>query len=258
MKTKKILSLGLAVLLPLSAITLSSCDSMVRTIKSVAHHKTRHVQDLIEEERTFSSATSFEIRSSITVEFFYAPERKLIVAGGDQEQLSSIVTEEINGVLHIYSKSKRKSWSERTDMCAKIYTPDIKAISLSGATDAVLRDTFHLPTLELSLTGASDFEARVLDVQGLLSLNASGASDSYLAGQVGELTVNVSGSSDVNASHLSPLKRASVTASGSSDVELGEVQELSYHVSGASDLEYKGTPRILSKHSSGASTVSQD
>lgn len=239
----------------LSLVSLSGCDNMVRRAQTINQAKGANAETMLEEERPYKRAEAFDVRSSLTVEFYKSDEPRLIITGGNREQIENVVTEERGGTLYIYSQAQRLNWGNRQDLCIKIYTPNIKRINLSGATDAVLRETFHLSNLDVVLSGASDFEARHLDLRGVFSLTASGSSDTYLAGRVQELRLHVSGSSDVNASHLAPVKRARVVASGSSDVELGVVEDLAYDLSGASDLEYSGRPRVSLARSSGSSSV---
>lgn len=127
-------------------------------------------------------------------------------------------------------------------------------ISASGSSDSRV-DRVAAETLEFEATGSSDLRATA-EVQGRITIHAAGASDVFLSGMAAEISADVLGTSDLRGRSFS-AKKAHITASGSSDVILGVTEELSYSISGASDLYYYGRPRILRASSSGASDVHQ-
>ena len=87
-----------------------------------------------------------------------------------------------------------------------------------------------------------------------LKLDLSGASDVTLSGTASVVNIESSGASDVKAYDL-VTDVCTAKASGASDVNITVNKELNAHASGASDIYYKGSAVIKDIESSGASTV---
>jgi hypothetical protein len=107
----------------------------------------------------------------------------------------------------------------------------------------------------LHLSGASDLEGE-LNVAGDLDVNLSGASDMTISGSSQNISVDVSGASDVKAYEFT-TNTCKVDASGASEVRITVDKELSAKLSGASNVSYKGGAVIRDIKTSGASSVSR-
>ena len=77
-----------------------------------------------------------------------------------------------------------------------------------------------------------------------------------IEGETSEITVEVSGASNVDAESLK-AKTADVDASGASSVNVFVTERLVSDASGASRISYSGNPTSVEKKTSGASRVSQ-
>ena len=89
-----------------------------------------------------------------------------------------------------------------------------------------------------------------------LSLDLSGASDAKISGTAASVKIESSGASDVKGYDLI-TENCTVRASGASDVNITVNKEMNVTASGASDVFYKGNCVIKEMHSGGASTVAK-
>ena len=70
--------------------------------------------------------------------------------------------------------------------------------------------------------------------------------DLKLSGSASTLSAEITGNSEINAYDLH-IKRASVDALGSADVEISVSEYIKYNASGISNIYYKGSPRLDGK-----------
>lgn len=123
-------------------------------------------------------------------------------------------------------------WSESDALKIIVKAASVKAFDLSGYTELEIRG-YDQPTLDLSLTGASDVKA-----QGrteAVTLDISGAGNAKLEELfVNDARLRVSGSGDAE---VGPTGRADVDVSGSGSVRLTRrPAELRQEVSGSGDV----------------------
>ncbi|AYG95107.1 DUF2807 domain-containing protein [Brevundimonas naejangsanensis] len=123
-------------------------------------------------------------------------------------------------------------WSETDALKIVIKAPSVNRFDLSGATDLNIRG-YDQPTLDLTLTGASDVK-----VQGrseTVTLDVSGAGDARLDELiVSDATVRVSGSGDAR---VGPTGKADIAVTGSGDVRLTRrPSQLNMDIRGSGDV----------------------
>jgi hypothetical protein len=129
---------------------------------------------------------------------------------------------------------------------------DLEKLQASGASDVQVAGTINVPSLQLEMTGASDFKGAVKTE--ILKLDLSGASDATISGVTSSVYIHSSGASDFKGYDL-VTDVCSAKASGASDIHITVNKELSADASGASDISYKGNAIIKDQHSSGASSI---
>lgn len=149
----------------------------------------------------------------------------------DDNLLPLIKTEVRGGVLHIESECKISSSNA---IRVKISAPDIENIEASGAS-------------KVSLAGVKNAE---------LKIDTSGASRVTINGETTNLTIDVSGASNIDAENLK-TENATVEASGASHVNVFVSGRLTADASGASKILYTGNPTSVEKESSGVSRVKE-
>ena len=181
----------------------------------------------VRELRDFSSV---DVSSVFHVEIT-AQSKFHVEVEADDNLLQYIETEIRNGELHI---SLDKGVKSKNPLRVRIGAPDIDRIEASGASKVFLSN---------------------LKNSGLV-IDTSGASKIELSGETGDLTVDVSGASHINAAELKSVN-ATVDASGASRVNVNVSGELKSEASGASSINYSGTPTNVIKNTSGASSVRQ-
>jgi len=153
-----------------------------------------------------------------------------------------------NGTLHLGMKSGSYS---HLHLLAKIVLPRLDGLTLSGASSAEIHGIAQSGgNFDLHLSGASSVKG---DVQtDRLELELSGASHATLNGKADVVNVEASGASHAGLEALAG-NVARANASGASDIAVMANKSLDYDASGASHIEYAGSPVIGRAHTSGAS-----
>jgi hypothetical protein len=130
---------------------------------------------------------------------------------------------------------------------------------MSGASSGTIENGFPAQTaFTADVSGASSLNATGLSV-GSLSLLISGASNAVITGTAATLDIDCSGASTADTLGC-PASPATVDVSGASTVSAAITTggTLSYALSGASHLNYKGSAvNLIMRENSGASSIRQ-
>jgi hypothetical protein len=123
-------------------------------------------------------------------------------------------------------------------------------INLSGACD--LNMILNTGETVISATGSGDFRGtlQALDCQ----ITLMGASTCELTGSAGNTVIKASGASEMNSPNL-VLQSANVSLDGASDASIHTDGTLNIDISGASTLNYTGSPTMGIISVSGASEI---
>jgi hypothetical protein len=156
-----------------------------------------------------------------------------------------------NGTLHI-------GLTEGTEAARATLEADVTAVSISeigtsGVASVHLADEIS-GELSATMSGASHLDGPVALDQGTLEL--SGASVVTLTGSAQDLSASGSGASRLALEGLS-VASLEVTLSGASSARVTAEDELSYDLSGASSLQYGGSPTITHQSVTGGSSVTE-
>lgn len=149
----------------------------------------------------------------------------------DDNLLALIKTEVSGGVLKLETEKRITS---KNPIRVRISAPNIENLEVSGASKVSLADLSN----------------------ERLQIDSSGASKITVAGETLSLTIDVSGASKVDAENLK-TENAFIDASGASKVSVFAVNELKTDASGASCIVYSGSPKNLTKKTSGASSIKE-
>lgn len=150
-------------------------------------------------------------------------------------------------------QSKDGSWLNPTDG-VKIFVslPVLKKLEVSGASTVktegkILQDE----KLAIKLSGASEgnLDVRIPEI----GVTASGASSITMSGESRDLVVDAKGASTFDGFDLK-AENTRVDASGASTGNVFASINLKATASGASDVKYKGNPKVI-ENTSGASSV---
>jgi len=157
-----------------------------------------------------------------------------------------LIVKSENGVLTARMDRPAREWlniGSRKSPRLIVTMPELKGLTLSGAADAVIRDGFTTTELTLNLSGASDLSTSNLTAKRI-RLNASGASDIRLRGTTQVLEADLSGASDLMAYDLM-TEEAIIRAQGASDAHVNVRQRLDMATRGGADVSYRGKPQQI-------------
>ncbi len=216
-----------------------------------------------------------------------------VKVSGDENLLDYVEITVINGVLNIWFDKKFRYTSRKGIRVTLPNNGRIKKISASGASDVKVESILFGEHIDIENSGSSDFEGDIKaktckinssgssDVEadikaemckismsgssdfegnieaGNCNISCSGSADCELGGSADVCTISVSGSSDFEG-YAFLVNKLKVDASGASSVEIYCREAIEVKASGASDVYYKGSARLIKKHLSGASTLRQN
>jgi len=198
---------------------------------------------------------AIKVSGGIDLYLSQAAEVAVAVSASEEKFKEYIKTEIDNGTLRIYYDDGNKNWSMRNKKL-KVYVSfkTLENLNASGACDVMVTGSIEASSLNMVLSGASDFKG-ALKVNSL-KLDLSGASDVRISGTANTVDIESSGASDVKGYEL-VTDMCTATASGASDINITVNKEISASASGASDIYFKGAALIKDIHTSGASNVSR-
>jgi len=211
------------------------------------------INDANAEARTINgSFSSIKISGGIDLFLTQSDEEAVVVSASENKYKEGIKTVVENNTLKIYYFGD-KNWNFK-NRSLRVYVSfkNLDNLDVSGASDVQVAGVITVPSLSVSLSGASDFKGAV-KVENLM-IRLSGASDVSISGVATNLSVQSNGASDVKGYDL-VTEVCSAKASGASDINITVNKELTVHASGASDIFYKGNAVIKDMHTSGASSV---
>ena len=112
---------------------------------------------------------------------------------------------------------------------------------------------------KLTVNGASDFNVRTLRMEGDLDVQVNGAGDLDFDNiACNSLTVEVNGAADANLTAVDVRNTLTVKVNGAGDVDItGNAQNASFEVNGAGEVNAKGLKVAgeVSKHTSGLAKI---
>ncbi|MEJ7849173.1 MAG: head GIN domain-containing protein [Pyrinomonadaceae bacterium] len=184
--------------------------------------------NVVSEKRDLNDFSGIDVSGAFEVEVVSQKDFSVEIEA-DDNLLPQIKTEVRNGILRISNEDDIKT---NNPIRVRISAPDIGRIEVSGATKVSVAD---LKNEELKL-------------------DISGASKVRLSGVTGNLSAEISGASHVDAEHLK-ASIANVEASGASRADINVSEELIADASGASKINYTGSPKSARKNSSGVSII---
>jgi hypothetical protein len=156
----------------------------------------------------------------------------------------------VDGTLHIGldpDTSVRDATLE-----ADVVASSLSAIEVTGASSVDVAGSLATDELTLAVAGASALD--LLADATTIDLDVAGASAVSLGGSASALAAAVTGTSTVSAETLTAgTLEAELTGASTLTVEV--TTSISAEVSGASTLLYEGTPEIVRRDVSGASTI---
>ncbi len=227
---------------------------IILCISYLAVAQDKVIYDANAQKREVGSFNTVQVSHGIDLFISQGNEEGLVVSATQVEHRDKIKTVVENGVLKIWFDDKIiMGWNWRgRNLKAYISVKTIREIRASGGSDVMVQGTLNTTDLTMKLSGGSDFNGHLTVTN--LTIDQSGGSDTHIRGKAVNVRVEASGGSDFSGYDLT-AEYAILKASGGSDAEITVTKELAAEASGGSDVNYKGSPVIKFKSSSGGSSV---
>ena len=192
------------------------------------------------EARSVDPFDALVVSGPFTVHYSNGSAHQLAVSASDRNLRNRIVTKVVGRQLEISLEgSSWNKWNGKSNYIIYVSSPELHKIVASGAVDFDVHDQLMSCDLKLIFSGASDFSGDI----NVAKLDAvfSGGSDLKAKGKVDQLKLTMSGASDCNCLDLM-VENAEMVASGASDIKISINKTIKATASGASDIEYRGSP----------------
>ena len=205
----------------------------------------QQINDPNAEIREAKNFHAIKVSHAFDVYLTQSNEEAVAVSAADDDAKQHIKVEVDGGVLLIWFDADKKfwkAWKGNKKLKAYVSFKTIDKIAASGACDINIMGSVKAENLVVDFSGASDLKGKV-EIDNTLDVQLSGASDVELSGTASQLKAELSGACDFKGYDL-VTDYCDIKASGASGVKITVNKELSARVSGASDINYKGTGLI--------------
>lgn len=206
--------------------------------------------NVIEQNRNLSGFTGIKASSGVDVVIMQGSQDKVVVKADDN--LVDKITTSIDGDVLVLGVQKNSSIRNSKSFKVLVTVKDLKQLRASGGSDIYSKGSLNLDVFQIRASGGSDVELD-LNVKSL-DCEITGGSDANLKGKVGQLTVAARGGSDFEGKEL-VAQDCKLKVQGGSDAYVYVKGELSMEAHGASDIHYKGSPKVTHQKSSGGSDI---
>jgi Putative auto-transporter adhesin, head GIN domain len=206
------------------------------------------VYDANAEVRKVEAFKSVEVMNGVSVFLSQGTENAVAVSTGNEKDNASIKTEVENGTLKVYIKYESgnmwKSWKGKSAK-AYITIKNLEKLDVGGASSVHVTDKFTGADVKIVVSGASTLKGTVAATN--LKIKVSGASSVNLSGAATNAKIDVSGASTLKSFDLK-IDNADIETSGASSTQVTVEKELNAEASGASSINYKGSPAIKNRN----------
>lgn len=181
-----------------------------------------------------------ELAGAARVVLVQGERDQAFIAGGEDVQ-KTVEVELADRQLVIRPTGGWKFWHSNK-LFVQVEMRQLKALSLSGASDLHAPGPLKADQLKLSISGAGLARLDQLQAHQLV-FQISGAGDGQLGGRVDDMALQISGKGKVVADRLQ-AQRARVSVSGIGNVVLWVTDDLAAHISGIGSVDYFGNPTV--------------
>jgi len=169
----------------------------------------------------------------------------------DENLLDAIHCDLYDGSLRIYTDKHIRMAKSRE---IRVYGSCIERIEASALAEVGMGDTVDCKSLDIRASSGAE-----VSVQGnfeRLSVHVSSGSSVHLAGRTDYISVDASSAADVFAFDLM-AGEGDVNTSSAADARVYITNNAHFNASSASDIKYRGEPRILDSRSSSMGDIRQ-
>ena len=201
--------------------------------------------------RTTESYEAISAGGSFKVELV-AGKEGTITLSGDENIINHIITEVEGKELKINFK-KNKNYSYYSDVVITVPFEEISAVSFTGSGEIKTKDSINTTDFEIKLTGSGD---GTIDVNAKnLKATVSGSGNLNVLGITDQLEAKVSGSGNLSC-HKLTAQNAETSVTGSGDLKVNCIQNLTAKVSGSGNIQYKSKPETIHTKVVGSGDIS--
>jgi hypothetical protein len=202
---------------------------------------------------TNTGFNAVDVGSAFQVTIQHADNYSVKITAGERA-LDRITVTQTGSTLKIEVTPGMWMWGT-FDAKAEITLPTLDNLTLSGATRATA-DGFNTNNQFITkISGASSLDLINSNFANV-NIELSGASHMIGQGTGGNLTCTVSGASNLDLTNFQ-VNNADVNVSGASHAIVNPTGTLNADASGASSVQYLGTPTLGTINTSGASSVNK-
>ncbi len=232
----------LTLVLSCSLLFLSACGDSINRITPSGTITTEAKSFTDFDELALSGAFQAFIHFSST-------EEKVEIEAN--ENVHEVIEVKKNGNELSIGLKGNNSFSGTVTLKAHITTNELVKYDLSGASKVTLMDDSSANSIDIDLSGASNFSGHLTSNQ--LDIDLSGASIMNLSGTTNRTNMDLSGASQFRDYDFT-TDVLDADLSGASTAKITVNNEINLEASGASMLQYKGDP-VVNSELSGASSI---
>mgnify|MGYP003583274636 CR=1 FL=1 len=175
---------------------------------------------------------------------------------GDEEAISTLVTEVKGSALIIRPKMSWTSWAHKykgKKITAYVNAKNISSLTMSGDGSITVKGTINNNSLTTTLSGSGSISANV-DVQEFTAV-VSGSGKLNITGDAGDVSATISGSGVLSKKGALKVDHLSARISGSGAAYVHTNGEISALVSGSGKVYYTGNADVSEKKILGSGGV---
>lgn len=202
------------------------------------------------ESRDASAFNSIKVAGSANVIIEQGGKHSITVET-DENIMSLIETKISGGELTIDTKESVSP----TKLNIYLMLSDIKDLRLVGSGDIFAKYRINADAINLSVSGSGDIKLKQLIAKSVKA-NVSGSGDIEVAGKSETAELKVVGSGDIEMKHFDILQ-CDAEVVGSGDIAVKVQERLRARVVGSGDIVYWGSPKEISRSTSGSGSIKQ-
>lgn len=206
--------------------------------------------NVIEQNRNLSGFQNVKASSGVDVVLMQGSQDKVVVKADDN--LADKITTNVEGNTLVVAVERNTSIRNAKSFKVLVTVSNLKQIMSSGGSDIYSEGALRAESLSIKASGGSDVKLD-LNVKEL-TCDISGGSDANLTGKAQYMNIIARGGSDFEGKDFT-VENCKLKVQGGSDAYVYVTGEISMEAHGASDIHYKGDPKITYQRSSGGSDI---
>jgi hypothetical protein len=212
------------------------------------------LENTVTEDRKLSGFKKMEVSGAFEIKLVKSNSYSVNVVSEEKDLARTKTIVNGDKLIISYDKEGKDYYNRKyVKITVIVETPELNALTCSGAVEVAGTGNFESDKFELKTSGATEVEMEL--TAKLLISKFSGATEVKLKGKVDTHALEMTGASELEAVNLEVSKYA-IESKGAADCKIFVKEELAVSGSGASSIKYKGSPTKISKDTRGAADIS--